>query len=226
MSPQSPNDWPSIFDDLTAWHEHRDNAAANRALSALEPWLRARIPAPVRARWSPDELEDALQSFLERLLAKPLPSTVDSPDAYFRRALRNHCLDMKRGRKNEPHAQWDESRPPQTTTQAPASKQKLARAGEALERLSMKDRVVIKLVDLPWALTLEELSWLGQRCGRSVVDLRSTLEHCFDKLELSLLFDPGPPPETPKERRDRLERFRRRRSRARAKLRAALEVSP
>jgi DNA-directed RNA polymerase specialized sigma24 family protein len=156
MSPQTPHDWPTVLRDLAAWHDHRDHAASNRALAALESWLCARIPAPVRARWSPDELEDAIQSFLERLLAKPLPSTIDTPDAYFRRALRNHCFDMKRGRKNEPHAPWDDSRPQQTTTQAPAVQQQLARAGEALERLSMKDRVVIKLVDLPWALTLEE----------------------------------------------------------------------
>ncbi len=85
---------------------------------------------------------------------------------------------------------------------------------------------MIKLVEVPQALTWEELSWLAKRGGVSAKDIWDRgLEH-LDLLELSLIFDPGPRPETAKERRDRLERFRRRRSRARDKLRQGVGEAP
>ncbi len=225
MRPPVKTKWQEAFRDLAAWHTHQDHAAANRALSTIESWLRTRIPPAARSRWSHDEIDDAIQGFLERLLNKPLPDNIDDPRAYLGRAWRNWCISRQRGRKTDKHAPWDEDRAPETTRQAPDIQQRLARASEALETLSIKDRVVIKLVDLPWALSWKELTWLGQRSGRSATEVRDAVMGTFDKLELSLIFDPGPPPTTPKERRDRLERFRRRRSRAREKLKAAVEVN-
>lgn len=225
MRPPNKPNWQEALRDLAAWHTHQDHTAAHRALSTIESWLRTRIPPAARARWSHDEIDDAIQGFLERLLNKPLPDDIDAPRAYLGRSFRNWCISRQRGRKSDRHAPWDEDRAQETTNQAPAIKQQLARAAEELQNLSMKDRVVIKLVDLPWALTRNELTWLGQRSGRSAVETRDIVLNTHDKLTLSLLFDPGPPPTTHKERRDRLERFRRRRSRAREKLKAAVEVN-
>ena len=220
------DNWQQVLSDLSAWHDSRDRPAANRALTHIESWLRARIPPIVRRRWSSDEIDDALQGFLERLLNKPLPSDLRKPGAYLNTAFRRWCIDRQRGRKADVHQLWDEATSAHSVHQNPADRQRLTQATKALEGLRVEDRVVIKLVDVPHALTWEELSWLAQRGGVSANDIRDRVLEHLELLDLSLIFDPGPRPETPKERRDRLERFRRRRSRAREKLRKAIGEAP
>ena len=87
------DNWQQVLSDLSAWHDSRDRPAANRALTHIESWLRARIPPIVRRRWSSDEIDDALQGFLERLLNKPLPSDLRKPGAYLNTAFRRWCID-------------------------------------------------------------------------------------------------------------------------------------
>jgi len=226
MSTTNQRPWQRILADLAAWHASRDRLAANRALTHIESFLRTRIPPIARRRWSADEIDDALQGFLERLLNKPLPPELRKPEAYLGKAFRRWCIDRQRGRKADVHEPWDDAVPDQTTRQDPELRERLERAARALDALRMEDRVVIKLVDVPHSLTWEELSWLGSRCGRSAADVQEQVLAAPEVIELSLIFDPGDPPATAKERRDRMERFRRRRSRARERLRELMGGEP
>ena len=214
--------WARALSDLEAWHESGDRMAAQRALVHIEAFLRLRVPPVARRRWSSEQLDDVLQGFLERLLNKPLPPPIEKPAPYLSRAFKRWCIDRERGRKADRYEPWDEATPVQTTHQAPAASERLDRVAAALETLRMEDRVVLKMVDVPHALTWEELDWLGRRLRFSAEEVRDRLLSFPDKLGLTLVFDPGTPPQDPKERRDRLERFRRRRSRARTRLRQAL----
>lgn len=211
--------WPRVLADLAAWHGSRDRLAANRALTRIESHLRTRIPPVVRRRWSTAEIDDALQGFLERLLNKPLPPDVRKPEAYLNQAFRRWCIDRQRGRKADMQEPWSDATIDSWTHQQPEIRDRLERAARALGALRMEDRVVIKLVDVPHALTWEELDWLAAECGLSAEGVRDAAIQAREVIELSLIFEPKSPPSTPKERRDRMERFRRRRSRARDRLR-------
>jgi hypothetical protein len=81
------------------------------------------------------------------------------------------------------------------------------------------------MTDAPELLTWEELSWLGARAGLSADAARERVMGGPSVYELTLLFDPGDAPIDGKDRRDRMERFRKRRERARQRLRASLAGS-
>lgn len=213
--------WDDSLADLAAWHAARDRQAAERAMRIVEPFLWGRIPARARMRWSKPDLEDAVRGFLQRLLTRPLPSAAsEDPAAYISQSFRNWCIDLQRGRDRRPEEAWesDDGR----TTASSDARPRLARVVEALEQLPIQDRVVIKVEDLPWALSDDELRWLAGRGGVSVDAVRAQLESARTTYDTSLVFDPGDSATAPKGRRDRMERFRRRRSRARQRLRERL----
>ncbi len=219
------SDGSQVVADLRAWHHVADREAARRALVVVEPALRARVPAGVRRRWTPEQVEDVVQGFLERLLARPLPDGIENPAAYLVVAFRNWCLGVERGRKGKNDEPWEDEHP----QREPGEDRTVAR-DEALQldrafgTLSIEDRVAVAMVDAPHALDAAEWAWLAQRCGRPVDEVRTLVLACPPVFELTLLFDPTATPEDGSGRRDRMERFRKRRERARSRLRAAMEA--
>ncbi|MCB9793193.1 MAG: sigma-70 family RNA polymerase sigma factor [Alphaproteobacteria bacterium] len=218
-----PDPWSTALAQLTRWHATRDAEAATAALTFIEVELRRRIPPAARRRWPAEQLEDAVQGFLLRLLQRPLPEDAQGqPAAYLTRAFRNRCIDIERGRRRDPAEPWETFEQAAPAAGTPETREALRRAVDALDGLRVEERVVIKMTDAPQLLTEEELAWLAERAGRNVDEVREAVLSSPSVFELTLLFDPGAAPRDDKERRDRMERYRRRRSRARAKLREAL----
>ena len=81
------------------------------------------------------------------------------------------------------------------------------------------------MTDAPELLTWDELGWLAVRSGYPATEVRDRVLACPSVYELTLLFDPGEAASDPKARRDRMERFRKRRERARQRLRTILGES-
>lgn len=218
--------WREAIDHLSVWHSKQDRRAAAAALAFVEVELRLRIPPAARRRWPREQVEDALQSFLLRLIQKPLPTLVEHPAAYLTRMFRNWCIDIERGRQRAPTEPWEDATLVEQIHPEPSVRQDLERLTAALAALSIDDRVAIKMTDAPEILTWEEFDWLGSRAGLSALEVRDRVMACPPVFELTLLFDPGEAPADAQMRRDRMERFRKRRERARQRLRDRLGRAP
>ncbi|MFH1465080.1 MAG: hypothetical protein ABIO70_11910 [Pseudomonadota bacterium] len=220
--------WTAALDALRAWHTHRDHASARRAIAFLEPELRLAVPALVQRTWPPELVKDTLREFLAALLEAPLPATIEHPERYLVRAFRNRCIDVHRARQRrrevplEPfHMPEDAAAPSQTAEDELLRRARAMRVSQALSRLSMADRVALELVDAPEWLTEAEMRWLAARGHGDVALVRHAVQQARNIHALTLIFDP-PQADEPGDRRQRMERFRRRRARAREKLRDLL----
>ncbi len=214
--------WGALCGQLVRWHSEADRPAAEVALRFVEVELRARIPTGVRRRWSAEAVEDALQGFLSRLLTRPLPAGIEAPERYIHRSFRNWCIDIERTEVRRPTDPWEESIASESFQREVEAREELAQTCAALDSLRIEDRVVIKMADAPRLLTWEELDWLARRASLSAMEVRDRLLGDIDGYGLTLIFDPGHEPMDAKGRRDRMERFRKRRERARIGLLAAL----
>lgn len=221
--------WTAIVAGLRAWHQDHNRPAGERALVAVEQWLRTRQAARLRRQASAEDIDALFQDVLTRLWTRDLLSDAESPAAFLSTVVRNLWLDRvrKRSRQDAKHKPLTAEMPEADPSPAsPEHRIELERVTAVLQTLRIEDRVHIKICDLPHALSWEELTWMAQRCGEAATAVRdAVLAADADAFSVSFLVDPGPAPTTKKERRDRLERFRRRRSRARTQLRAALEAS-
>lgn len=231
----TPDPWESAVEGLRAWHTDRCASAARSALAFIESELRLAIPPMVRRTWPEEQIEDALREFLTRLLERPLPAEVDDPRRYVVRAFENRCIDLHRAQQR--HRKATEAAAAEWTPDAASTgsaerrlqdHQRAVAFKAALDRLPLADRVALKLVDGPEWLDSTEVEWLANGQGRSVAEVRQNIVAAADIHALTEIFDP-PSPGAAEDRRLRLERFRRRRGRAREKLRAILdggEVDP
>ena len=230
--------WAQALCELEGWFQRHDREAGRQALLFFELQVRRMLPYQIKRTWPGALVEEGVQSFLERLLRKPLPDDVGTnPQAYLARAVRNHFIDLWRRRdRTEQHEESAEQQPPSwqpTASNQPTPEQSAARAERAehlrstLAKLDVADRVAVKLdVAAEW-LTPEEIGWLAERAGSTLDEAWSSIVAAHDTYELTLIFDPEPsPPQDGESRRRRMERFRRRRARARAKLRVLLEEGP
>lgn len=224
--------WENAFDLLLEWHESRRPEVGRSVMRFIEIELRLMTPASVRRAWPEDLVEDAIRDFLVRLVETPLPNDIADLRAYLRRAFRNHCIDCyrARARKHEMpleagESEWESSAEPSSSPlQAVLHDEQRSRVLAALARLSLADRVVLKLELAPEWLDEEEVAWLGERTASTPSDVREAIDAANDIHALTRIFDPGEDdPNDPEGRRMRMERFRRRRARAREKLKAQLE---
>lgn len=198
----------------------------------IETELRLMMPALVRRRWPKDLIEDALQILLVKLIKEPLPNEVDDLRAYLRRAYRNHCIDRyrARARKRETSievASGEWPHPNEVATSplyAILRDERRTQVHAVLARLSLDDRVVLKLEFAPEWLVEAEIAELAKHMASTPAEVRAAIDVACDMHALTRIFDPGEDdPDDPVARRKRMERFRRRRARAREKLRALLE---
>lgn len=232
MSPDPHATWENALDLLAMWHDERRTEVGRAVLRFIERELRTMTPAQVRRTWPRDLVEDALRDFLVRLIEHRLPTDVTDLRAYLRRAFGNHCIDSyrARARKRETRleasaAEWERPEEPAASPlHAVLRDEQSARVHAALVRLSLVDRVVLKLELAPEWLEEEEVAWLAERTASTRQEVREAIEAADDMHALTRIFDPGDDdPDDPEARRMRMERFRRRRARAREKLRALLE---
>lgn len=224
----SQNHWEPAVADLALWHAERNAIAARSALTFLEAELRLAIPPLVRRTWPDEQVEDALREFLARLLERPLPPDIDDPRRYVIRAFRNACIDRHRAQQRRQEvalpdpATWQPAEPGPTAAERIQEQESARRLQAALDSLPVADRVALKLVDAPEWLDETELTWLADRAKVAPDAVLGALRAARDVFALTELFDP-PPPGVAGDRRQRMERFRRRRGRARDKLRELLE---
>jgi DNA-directed RNA polymerase specialized sigma24 family protein len=222
--------WDVAADSLRLWHVTRDGAAVQTAFEFVESELRQMVPASVRRRWPEDLVEEALRSFLLRLLDQPLPEDIGNLRGYLRRAFRNHCIDLYRAQNrrremplDQAPAGWDlpeDDESPEAVLKVRTHAQDVERA---LRQLETADRIVLVLEYVPASLSDQDIAWLSDRLGKAPPEVRSLIAAASDMHEFTRIFDPGDDdPEDPKVRRKRMERFRRRRARAREKLLALL----
>lgn len=221
------SDWRIAVLDLASWHDRRDRTAADRALRFLEPRLRVFLPPPAARRWPSQEVDEVIAAFMLRLLQRRLPDVAEhQPKAYLRTTFRRWCIDHERKRRRDPTEPWEEDVVLEAFEGDPDERLRLGRTLDALNGLDVADRVALKLVDAPHALTHAELGWLAQRSETSVEQTATQLQQCRDVYDITFVFDPGSAPETVQGRRDRMERFRQRRGRARKQLLTIMEGGP
>lgn len=217
--------WDNLQDLLAQWHQTRQRALGHLVFVFLEEELRLMFPSHIRNVWSDEMRDDVLQSFLSKLIERPLPQNIDHIRSYMRSMLRNHCMDHHRRMARDFNTQDDVNKLEQTkakhqSDENPAIiKQELERRLASFAQLPISDRVVLKLNYACNWLEQDEMVWLAARSGLSIEQLRTTLAEEHDTYALSHIFDPGDDRSEDKEaRRKRMERFRRRRSRAQARL--------
>ena len=221
--------WDQAIDDLRSWHVEGSASAARAALVFVEGELRLAIPPLVRRSWPPELVEDAVREFLSRLLEKRLPEGIADPGRYIIRAFRNRCIDRHRARQRRREvgglgdAGWELPAPDESQERKLQRAELAQQMAGALDTLSVADRVALKLVDAPEWLDDGEIAWLGQRAGLTPDQTRDSVRLARDVFALTELYDPKPVGGGTEDRRLRMERFRRRRGRAREKLRMAFE---
>lgn len=224
--------WDNIEALLQRWYEEKDRSAGRAAFEFLETELRLMTPPQVRRSWPDDLVEDALRSFLKKLVQEPLPEDVDNLRGYLKVAFRNHCIDVHRSRRrrkekpvDEVAPGWEPSTGPEELPERATIKAEYTdRVQTALSQLELPDRIALKLVLAPQWLDNEELAWLGDGLDLSTDEVCQAAIKAPDTHALTRIFDPGDDdPDDPELRRKRMERFRKRRARAREKLKAVLE---
>lgn len=220
--------WRQAVTDLAAWHTERRATAARSALAFIESELRLAIPPLVRRTWPEELVEDALREFLTRLLEHPLPNAIDDPRRYLIRSFRNRCIDLHRAQQRRHEVAtseqpgWEPPEPGPTAAERLEEQEQSTALRDALKSLPIADRVAVKLVDAPEWLDAVEFAWLVQRSGETPEAVRRAITAADEVFALTELFDP-PVPGQPDDRRLRMERFRRRRGRARERLRSILQ---
>lgn len=229
MSEEPRADWDNVLDLLAQWHSEQRPEVGRAAVRFIESELRLMVPALTHRSPSWDLVEDALAETLKRLIERRLPSQVTDLRAYLARVFRNRCIDGCRARKRETSLEsgvpeWES---PEDVSASPfhavLRDEGRARMQAALAHLSLVDRVVLKLESAPEWLTDEEVAWLAERTASTPAAVREAIGAAPDMHALTRIFDSRDDDlDDPKVRRKRMERFRRRRDRAREKLRAFL----
>ncbi len=222
--------WNNALDLLLQWHIERSQDVGRSVFGFIESELRLMIPVVVRRFWPSDLMEDALQDFLARLIKHPLDGDITNLRAYLRRAFANHCIDRYRARERKLDTsceagagEWMYSEE-ESTHHAVLLNERRVWIHSALARLSPADRVVLKLEFAPEWLDDDEVVWLAKNTDSNPQEVREAINTAEDMYALSKVFDPGSDnPDEPEARRLRMERFRRRRARARDKLRGLLQ---
>jgi DNA-directed RNA polymerase specialized sigma24 family protein len=223
--------WDAIGDELRRWHASGDREAGRSALAFLEPELRRMVPVLARRTWPGDLIEDALRDFLVKIIEVPLPPGIDDLRCYLGQAFRNHCIDDHEARSRRRETPVDDAaggwEPPSEDGVSPATLVIDAERGRhlraALQRLEIADRIVLKLDHAPELLEDDEVRWLADRAAMAPAAIRLAVESAMDVHDLTRVFDSADDnPDDSQDRRKRMERFRRRRARARDKLRALL----
>lgn len=226
--------WETLQTELQRWHESRDRAAGRAALAFLEVELRLMVPALVRRTWPEDLVEDALRAFLLKLIKKPLPPDIQKRRNYVAQAFRYHCIDCFEARRRQENSVGSETAPWEPLTESSPSPESIVLQAErdqelrgALGKLDIADRIVLKLDDAPELLDDEELGWMGARLGLDNAAVLKEVMSAEGIYAITHVFDPGDDvPGDSGARRKRMERFRRRRARAREKMRALLVAVP
>ena len=224
--------WGNVLAVLARWHASGDRNAGRAAVSFLEVEFRLMVPGIVRRTWPEDLVDDAIQGILERLVKRPLPAGIDDSRRYLARALRNRCIDLYDARRRRREQSLDDApagwEPPADAAASPVEmalqEERVQQIQTAIAQLDISDRVVLKLDHAPEWLTEDETSWLARRAGLASRSLPAAIAAAHDMHALTRIFDPGDDnPDDAALRRKRMERFRRRRSRARERLREFLE---
>ena len=190
------------------------------------------VPALVRRTWPEDLVEDAIRAFLLKQLEKPLPPHIGMPRNFMAKAFRFHCIDCYEAPHRQESQGDQETAPRELATEGSSSPEARALQAEraralraALQTLDLEDRIVLKLDDAPELLDDEELGWMGARLGLDNATVLDAVLSADGIYAITHLFDPGDDvPGDVEARRKRMERFRRRRARARDKLRPHLEA--
>jgi DNA-directed RNA polymerase specialized sigma24 family protein len=233
MSTSVEMSWDQVASALARWHDVGDRSACRAALTFLESEFRAMVPPVVRRTWPADQVVDILRDVLRRLLEQRcVPTDLRSPRGYFRAMLRTAFIEEHRQRLRRPEEllaardadpeQIEDAARDQFDQVAASERSAVLRA--ALTQLSLPDRVALKLEHDPDWLDAEEAAWLAARNGCSVDAVVARASPVRDMYEITKLFDPGDDdPSDGQARRKRMERFRKRRDRARDELLALLK---
>ncbi len=222
-------EWIDCYAGLVRWRVAGDRHAAEEALRFLEPQLRVRVPLWVREGLGQAAVDALVQSFLEKMLAVSLPQTVESPRGYLIRAFQNHARSEVRSlrrRKEVP----EQDLPALSAAVEPDGPIEVERSRSrvlllaALERLSVEDRIILKLQIVPEWISPQDLLWLSGRTGASPAEISHRIICAEGSYELSLVFEPSTGRAgSKKDRSRRLDRFRKRKDRALERLRTAMK---
>lgn len=228
MSGEPSMDWQTAVEALSRWHAHHDRHAGRAAIAFLEVELQQMVPPLVRRTWPPDLIEDVVRELLRWLIEHPLPTEgIGNIRGYFRVTLRRRCLDEYDRRLRRPEdllaragvSPEDHLPAVPSALDAATDRDRAEQLHAALRQLKLPDRVALKLEHAPDWLDDEEAEWLAAGIGCSVSEARAKAAETQDMYEITRLFDPGDDdPSDAQARRKRMERFRKRRDRARDQM--------
>ncbi len=157
------------------------------------------VPKMVKDTWPEDLVEDAILAFLTRLVESPLPHGIDNLPGYLSRAFRNHCIDLYEARRRRMESSV-EGRPPgweppawhdESPAEVAARRERAGRLHQALQRLEIADRVVLKLEHAPEWLDGKEIGWLAGRQALDQAEMWEAILAAEDMHALTRVFDPG-----------------------------------
>lgn len=225
------SDWVRFLECLERWYRFQDQTAGHEAFSFLEGECRRWIRSHGEKGASWDVLEDDIASFLQDWLRDGALDEITNPKAFFRQSFRNHCIDRLRSRQRG-FGKAVRSVSVELADETAADVFETLSAAEQAERVllalgefGIEDRVAVKLCDAPERLTESELGWIAARRGCEVEEIRGQLREASSSDDLSLLLElRSDDLEGAEARSRRIDRFRKRVSRARARLRDALEA--
>lgn len=224
--------WENAGAMLRRWHSTRERQVGRAVFGFIETELRLMIPPSFRRSWGEDRVEDVLRDFLKKLVKRPLPEHLDNLRSYLSSGIRRQCIDAYRKDNRRPEepieddAMDEDSRDSGLSSplQLTLRNEQHAKVHAALVRLEVADRVALKLEHGPEWLDEAEIAWLGARAALDTVRVRAAIAAAATTYDLTQIFDPeADDPADPEAHRKRMERFRRRRSRALEKLKAFLE---
>lgn len=220
--------WDNALEMLAAWHRDRLPRVGRAVFGFLEVELRLIVPSKVKRALTEEQLDEVLQDVLAKLVAEALSAEVRDLKRYLARTVSNRFIDLERKRKRRPEELLDtmevgdfegpsEEGPRGVEALVAEETRAVVRAG--LDRLSVEDRVALKLDHAPEWLSEEEVAWLAARAGSSVGEVTRRIAHADEVYALSRIFEPGDDEEGDDEARGRrLGRFLKRRKRAGEKL--------
>ncbi|MFO0647977.1 MAG: hypothetical protein U0326_17190 [Polyangiales bacterium] len=159
-----------------------------------------------------------MQEVVMQLQRKPLPSSPEHPRTYFGRALQNRALSALRRKSPELAAEVPEP-PPELDTPSQERQTAAREVLDALQSLTVEDRVALKLASAPEALDDGELDWLAARLNVSRYEARSLALTRERTEDLARLFEGEHDATETRVALRAIDRFHKRISRARQRLR-------
>lgn len=233
-------DWNNVYPLLLRFKATNDAVLGNVVFAFLHEKLSRMVPLKVGEAGRADVVQVFLRSLLEKKRETFAPN-VDNAQAWFRTGLKRKAIDIHRKLMRTPEGFLETNDPDESESteawlanivfalepsrescveQEALARENARRIEDAMAQIKVPSRTILRLLLAPENLSDTESDWLSEQMGADVEVVRKrALEAAGDARACSFLVDP-PVVGEEDDSRKRLERFRKRRARARDELRS------